>query len=196
MRTNSAVRFLLAATLAGLHSQFAAAIAGSALLRGNDLVVVGWLSPEVVADARQKLSEPHFRGSVVFEHCLGGTLGAAVDMAELIRARGFATVARRQCSSACAIAFLAGRHRSVDARERQIDKDRPAYKRLRDEGHQPRSMMGSHELEAKATDDWYIKTGGLVSVPDNKKAEVQEALATGAAERWSPVEQVHAKRSA
>lgn len=86
--------------------------------------------------------------------------------------------------------------RSVDARERQIDKDRPAYKRLRDEGHQPRSMMGSHELEAKATDDWYIKTGGLVSVPDHKKAEVQEALATGAAERWSPVEQVHAKRSA
>ncbi len=120
MRTNSAVRFLLAATLAGLHSQFAAAIAGSALLRGNDLVVVGWLSPEVVADARQKLSEPHFRGSVVFEHCLGGTLGAAVDMAELIRARGFATVARRQCSSACAIAFLAGRHRSVDAREEPV----------------------------------------------------------------------------
>lgn len=84
--------------------------------------------------------------------------------------------------------------RSADARERQLDLDRPAYKRLRDEGHQPRQLFGSHELEARATDDWFIKTGGLVSVPDDKRAEVDERLADGSTANWSPIEQVHHER--
>lgn len=86
--------------------------------------------------------------------------------------------------------------RSADAREREIDRDRPAYKRLRDEGHQPLHLRGAHELEARATDDWFIKTNGAVSVPDARRAEIDEMLAEGATTSWNPVEQVHAERSA
>lgn len=81
-----------------------------------------------------------------------------------------------------------------DRRERQLDLDRPAYKRFRDAGHQPRHLHGSHELEAKATDDWFVRTGGLVSVPDDRKEEVNEMLAEGATTSWSPIEQVHEQR--
>jgi hypothetical protein len=52
--------------------------------------------------------------TLVFQQCTGGTLSAALDIANLIRARGLQTVASRQCSSACAIAFLAGTRRSFD----------------------------------------------------------------------------------
>lgn len=85
--------------------------------------------------------------------------------------------------------------RTADARERELDKDRPAYKRLRDEGHQPRSLRGAHELEARATDDWFIKTGGLVSVPDDKRLEVNEAIADAKTSGWNPVAQMHHERN-
>lgn len=37
------------------------------------------------------------------------------------------------------------------ARERQLEKDMPAYKRLRQDGLHPRSIKGSARLEATAT---------------------------------------------
>ena len=86
--------------------------------------------------------------------------------------------------------------RSTDARERRLDKDRPAYKRLRMEGHQPEQLHGAHELEARATDEFYIKTGGKVRVPDGKLEEVKEMLAEASDTSWSPIEQMHANRSA
>lgn len=85
--------------------------------------------------------------------------------------------------------------RYSDSMDRQLDLDRPAYRRLRHEGHQPRAVMGAHKLEALATDDWSIKTGGLVSVPDDRKAEVNEMMAEAASTDWSAVEQVHTNRS-
>lgn len=85
--------------------------------------------------------------------------------------------------------------RSADAREKRIFLDRGAYKRFRDDGHQPLQMTGSHELEAKATDDWYVKTGGLVSVPDDRNEEINEMLADGQSSDWDPIEEVHRKRA-
>ncbi len=92
-----------------------------------------------------------------------------------------------------------------DAREREIDKNRPAYKRLRDEGHQPVSLMGSdsssrhipsaYEIETRAQNEWEIKTGGLVSVPDDRQVEINEMMADAATGEWNPVEQVHRNRA-
>ncbi len=84
--------------------------------------------------------------------------------------------------------------RHADKMDRQIERDRPAYARLRREGHQPQAVLGAEKLEATATNDWEIKTGGLVSVPEERKDEVNEMLANGAATSWSPVEEVHKKR--
>ena len=78
--------------------------------------------------------------------------------------------------------------RSADAMDRKLDKDRPAYKRLRAEGHQPRAVMGAHELEATAANDWEIKTARMVSVPDERKNEIDEMLAAGAQSDFSPSE--------
>lgn len=52
--------------------------------------------------------------TVVFEQCLGGTLSAAYSYSKAIRQRQLRTVARRQVSSACAIAFLGGVKRGLD----------------------------------------------------------------------------------
>ena len=40
---------------------------------------------------------------------------------------------------------------SYHQRDRQLAKDRDAYKRLRDEGLQPRSVDGSHRVEQTAS---------------------------------------------
>jgi putative FmdB family regulatory protein len=84
--------------------------------------------------------------------------------------------------------------RTADARDKQIERDRPAYRELRHSGHQPPFMTGSADLAARANDDWYIKTGGKMSVPDDRKAELEEMLAGGAATDWNPIETLHAKK--
>jgi putative FmdB family regulatory protein len=86
------------------------------------------------------------------------------------------------------------RTRDVDATERRWGLDMPAYERLRMEGHQPVGIDGAHKLEACARDEWQIKTGGKVSVPDHRKDEINEMLADGKMTDWSPIEQVHANR--
>lgn len=48
---------------------------------------------------------------------------------------------------------------SVNDRAKRWDKDMPAYKRLRQQGYQPRSIDGSAEVERKAVHDWQINTG-------------------------------------
>jgi hypothetical protein len=70
----------------------------------------------------------------------------------------------------------------------------PAYHRLRAEGHQPVGIDGSADLETRAANDWEIRTGGKVSVPDDRRDEINEMLADGGTSDWSPVEQVHANR--
>lgn len=81
--------------------------------------------------------------------------------------------------------------RDSDAMDARLDRDRPAYKALRAEGHQPQAVLGAAELTARATDPWYIKTGGKVSVPESRTQEINEMLADGAMSSWSPIEERH-----
>lgn len=45
----------------------------------------------------------------------------------------------------------------VNNREKGWNKDMPAYKRLREQGLQPRQIDGSAVLEAKANEKWQIE---------------------------------------
>lgn len=47
----------------------------------------------------------------------------------------------------------------VSERAKRWDKDMPAYKRLRQQGFQPRSIDGSAEVERKAVHDWQVNSG-------------------------------------
>jgi len=61
--------------------------------------------------------------------------------------------------------------RSVDARERGWDKDMPAYKRLREQGYQPRGVDGAAMAEAAANHPLEIEMGR----PLGKEKEVRRA---------------------
>ncbi|MBP6529647.1 MAG: hypothetical protein KA260_05955 [Burkholderiales bacterium] len=52
--------------------------------------------------------------TALFEACYGGKVGASTRIADQIEQRRLATIARGQVSSGCAVAFMAGRTRSVD----------------------------------------------------------------------------------
>ena len=82
----------------------------------------------------------------------------------------------------------------VDATEKRWQRDMPAYSRLRMEGLQPVGIDGAGDLETLARDEFQIKTGGRVSVPDHRKDEINEMLADGSATDWDPVKQVHANK--
>ena len=43
--------------------------------------------------------------------------------------------------------------------ERNWQKDMPAYKRLRQEGLQPKSIDGAACIESRATEKWQVETG-------------------------------------
>lgn len=87
------------------------------------------------------------------------------------------------------------RTREVDALEARWDKDRPAYKRLRKDGLQPPAVTGAYALEAHAQDEFYVRSGGKVAVPEDRKEEVQEMINLGNESNWSPIKQVHANRA-
>lgn len=61
---------------------------------------------------------------------------------------------------------------------RQWTKDREAYKRLRDQGLQPKHIDGSARLEATASDRFEIEMGHLVEKPSDRRA-LQEAIDRG-----------------
>lgn len=56
--------------------------------------------------------------------------------------------------------------------EGQWEKDLPAYKRLRDQGYQPKTTSGSAHLEAHATTEYEIVTGRV----QKDAPKLQEAL--------------------
>lgn len=62
--------------------------------------------------------------------------------------------------------------------EKQLDKDRPAYKRLKDEGLQPARMKGAADLERRAQSKFEIEAGRIL--PDSQAKRVDEAVATAA----------------
>ena len=84
--------------------------------------------------------------------------------------------------------------RDADARQKRWDRDGKAYKALRDQGMQPVQIDGCADLTAKAKDRWYIETGGKVSVPEERRTEINEMLAEGKTSSWNPVEEVKKKR--
>jgi hypothetical protein len=53
----------------------------------------------------------------------------------------------------------------INTTERNWKKDLPAYKRLRQNGVQPKKIDGAAEVERRATDSWQVQTGIL---PDKK----------------------------
>jgi hypothetical protein len=61
----------------------------------------------------------------------------------------------------------------VEAREKRWNKDMPAYKRLRDQGYQPKSIDGAAALERDATTPFEIASGTAYR---GKGKQVQEAV--------------------
>ena len=61
----------------------------------------------------------------------------------------------------------------IDAVEKQWDKDLPAYKRLRQGGHQPPSTDGCADLEARATTAFEIEAGEIM---EGQEKEINEGI--------------------
>lgn len=80
------------------------------------IVVTGFLDATAAEALVAKLDASYGAADVVvrFDRCLGGTLGAAVTAAKAISRLRPRTVAIGQCTSACAMAFIAGSRPTVD----------------------------------------------------------------------------------
>lgn len=65
--------------------------------------------------------------------------------------------------AASAMPSRKGQVAQTEAREAVLGKDMDAYKRLRRDGTQPRSIDGSAHLEARATEKSEIERGRLVA---------------------------------
>jgi hypothetical protein len=57
-------------------------------------------------------------------------------------------------------------------------RDMAAYKRLRDQGLQPKHVDGSAKLEAQASDRFEIEMGHLVEKPSDRRA-IEDAIDRG-----------------
>jgi len=60
------------------------------------------------------------------------------------------------------------------ATEKQQEKDLPAYKRLREDGLQPKSTKGAAEIEAQATTRFEVTSGQIFRAED--KSTLKAAL--------------------
>lgn len=80
--------------------------------------------------------------------------------------------------------------------EQQRAKDLPAYKRLRDQGLQPKRTTGCAELETRATDQFEIDFHGLVSdrLKKTHVPVIKEAMQMAQESTWSPIDEVHKRR--
>lgn len=57
--------------------------------------------------------------------------------------------------------------------ERQLEKDRPAYKAMKDQGLKPGKLIGAHELMTKAETKFEIESGKLMP---GKAKEIESAV--------------------
>jgi hypothetical protein len=64
--------------------------------------------------------------------------------------------------------------RAINEREKRWDSDMPAYKRLRKEGHHPRSIDGAHDVERDAKHPLEIEMGRKLRYPDGKAASERD----------------------
>lgn len=58
--------------------------------------------------------------------------------------------------------------RDIDAREKRLAEDLPAYKRLRHQGYQPQRINGAREMEQSAQSAMEINSGGIVKGPEKE----------------------------
>lgn len=61
--------------------------------------------------------------------------------------------------------------------EKGLDVDRPAYKRMRDEGLQPKGLKGAAELEKHATSKWEVEAGRILPADQAKRIDAANAEA-------------------
>jgi len=115
---NRETRLILILFVCFLYVSFPA-VAAVSVSDDGDIIVSGLIDRQLVEEFRAILnqSKGDTRRKVVFDQSLGGLVGSSATLAILIEGNGLNTVARRQCSSGCALAFLAGRHRTVDTRQ-------------------------------------------------------------------------------
>lgn len=73
-----------------------------------------------------------------------------------------------------AVGDKGSRTREVDTREAEWSKDMPAYKRLRHAGYQPQRIDGADRMEATATSEMEINSGGIVTGPEDR---IRDAMA-------------------
>lgn len=65
--------------------------------------------------------------------------------------------------------------KAIDNVEKQWSRDMPAYKRLRQDGTQPKRIDGCAELEARAVDRQEIEMGHLYK-NEKEKVHMQEGM--------------------
>ncbi len=83
----------------------------------GDIVISGFIDSAVVQEVSGlvKARSAHaYR--LVFEDCHGGQVGPSTMLAILVDTNKISTVAKKQCTSGCALAFIAGRNRTVDTK--------------------------------------------------------------------------------
>lgn len=90
------------------------AYAGRVHESAGRVVVSGQISPEDATTLLGLLARNPGIDTVQFQECRGGTLGAATAFRAIITERKLKTMAAGQCTSACALAFLAGAARRFD----------------------------------------------------------------------------------
>lgn len=61
---------------------------------------------------------------------------------------------------------------AIDAKEKRWDRDMPAYRRLRKDGLQPKSIDGAAKLEQHAESKAEVETGQILN--DRQRAQVKE----------------------
>ena len=100
---------------------------------GNDLFATGPVEPSDV-DAFREAMLPGDLRRIVFVNAPGGSLGAAMQIAALIRRHGADTLVSGYCHSACSLMFIAGRERRFAT------------------GHKPRNtQVGIHGASSRST---------------------------------------------
>ena len=67
------------------------------------------------------------------------------------------------------------------SRDPQLEKDRDAYRALRRNGEQPKSVTGAAELQARANESFEVYTGGIV-----EDASLRKRAAVAYAEMPAP----------
>lgn len=66
--------------------------------------------------------------------------------------------------------------KAVNNREARWNKDMPAYKRLRQQGYQPKTIDGAAHIEAKATTRFEIESGQVLEGQTKKIEAAVEAV--------------------